>query len=278
MPATRWERKAQYGTLLSRVSGVFSLTASGPDGPVCNGSQKSTSEYTLESGYLAWRSGGLFPQLGENAIELSGGNQNYQVFDGLLFWDGGQDCAGRGGNWLSARKAFRETGILRINTKNFTLEGVHLKYNDQPNTHTRLGAARIEYVTDDSFLEHLKLGVMYFNIYDSETETRDGMDGIYLYTEANPLRVLPDLQHQGVLRPREQLRTPARSSSAYGVVRRRRLTSSRSCPGRPSSATATRRSAAAPRRPSTPSSRVFPIGATGSRESCSASTSSPTAT
>ena len=66
------------------------LTASGPDGPVCNTSD-FTGQYTLESGYLAWKSGGLFPELGFNAIEVSGGNQNYQVFDGLLFWDGGQD-------------------------------------------------------------------------------------------------------------------------------------------------------------------------------------------
>ena len=31
-----------------------------------------------------------------NGIEISAGNQNYQVFDGLLFWDGGQDTTDRG--------------------------------------------------------------------------------------------------------------------------------------------------------------------------------------
>src|SRR5262245_14190363 len=182
-----------HGTVLGRISGLYSLTASGPDGGVCTGSDRSTSAYTLESGYLGWKSGNLLPALGFNGLELSGGNQNYQVADGLLFWDGGADCAGRGASWLSPRKAFHETGIARVTTKHFTLEGVHLKYNDHPDTHTRLGAGRVEYVTDDSFMEHLKLGFMYFHIYESETESRDGMDAFYVYHESTPLRVLPDL-------------------------------------------------------------------------------------
>jgi hypothetical protein len=181
----------EFGSLLGRVSGVFSMTASGPDGPVCNNG-KFTSQYTLESGYLAWKSGNLIPQLGENAIELSGGNQNYQVGDGLLFWDGGQDCAGRGANWLSPRKAFQETGILRLKYADVLLEGVHLKYNDQPDTDTRLGAARIEYVTDDLYMTLLKLGLIYFNIYESENTTRNDMQGVYLYHESTPLPFLPD--------------------------------------------------------------------------------------
>ncbi|TMA49502.1 MAG: hypothetical protein E6J76_13180 [Deltaproteobacteria bacterium] len=106
---------ASFGTLQGRVSGVYSLTASGPDGAVSNGSKGTVTKYTLESAYLAWQSEDLFPELGHNAIELSGGNQNYQVFDGLLFWDGGQDSTNRGANWLSPRKAFRETGIARLN-------------------------------------------------------------------------------------------------------------------------------------------------------------------
>src|SRR5262249_14616923 len=36
-------------------------------------------------------------------------------------------------------------------------------------------------------------GFMYFHIYESKTVSRDGMDGVYVYHESNPLRVLPDL-------------------------------------------------------------------------------------
>ena len=80
-----------YGTFTARVSGVFSLTGGGVDAAVSNGDEINDHEYTLESGYLKWQSGDLFRSLGFNALEISGGNQNYQVFDGLLFWDGGQD-------------------------------------------------------------------------------------------------------------------------------------------------------------------------------------------
>jgi hypothetical protein len=180
----------EFGSLKGRISGVFSMTASGPDGPVCNNG-RHTSDYTLESGYLAWKSGGLFKEeLGENAIELSGGNQNYQVFDGLMFWDGGQDCSGRGANWLSPRKAFEETGILRLQYKDVLLEGVHLKYNDQPDTHTRLGATRIEYTTDDLYMPLLKVGLMYFKIYESQNTTRNNLGGVYLYHESTPFPFL----------------------------------------------------------------------------------------
>jgi alginate export protein len=184
-----------YGTFSGRVSGVFSLTGGGVDAAVSNGSEINNHEYTLESGYLKWQSGDLFPSLGFNALEISGGNQNYQVFDGLLFWDGGQDNGERGGNWLTPRKAFRETGIVRLNIADLVLEGVHLKYNDDPDSETRLAGGRIEYVKDDWILKYMKLGFMYFNIYDSKNASRDGMNGYYVYHEATPLPSLADLTY-----------------------------------------------------------------------------------
>jgi len=194
---------------------VYSLTASGPDGAVSNGSKGTVTKYTLESAYLAWQSEDLFPELGHNAIELSGGNQNYQVFDGLLFWDGGQDSTNRGANWLSPRKAFRETGIARLNLEGFMFEGVHLKYNDHPDTQTRLGAGRIEYVTDDWVMKHLKAGFMAFDVYESDTASRDRMNGIYVYHEATPLPELPDFTYQASF-VRESNSKSSGLSEAYG--------------------------------------------------------------
>ena len=189
--------EGEYGTVQGRVSGVYSLTTFGPDGPSCTG-HHTNQAYTLENANLGWKSGDLLPALGHNAIEVSGGNQNYQVGDGLIFWDGGQDCVGRGANWLSPRKAFEDTGIVRLNLKNWTFEGVHLKYNDHdPATDTRLVAGRAEYATDHSYVEHLKLGFQYFRIYHSDNPARDKMDGIYIYQEVAPLHVLPDLSFKG---------------------------------------------------------------------------------
>jgi hypothetical protein len=203
----------QFGTLKGRVSGLYSMTTSQPDAPVCN-AKGSTSDYGLESAYLAWQSGDLFPKLGSNAVEISGGDQNYQVFDGLLFWDGGQDCAGRGANWLSARKAFDATGIVKLNLKGLTLEAVHLKYNDHPNTGTRLWGERIEWVTDDALMKHMKIGFMYFHIYDSKNTARDGMNGYYVYHEATPIPALPDFSYKATY-VRETNSNNSGLSSAY---------------------------------------------------------------
>ena len=204
-----------YGTLQTRLSGVFSRTGSGPDGPVCNGSRNSTSDFSLESAYLAWKSGPFLP-FGENALEISGGNQNYQVFDGLLFWDGGQDCSGRGGNWLSPRKAFHRTGIVTLKLDKLLMEGAHLKFNDEdPDSDTQLGLTRFEYATDDGLMEHLKIGLILFNIYDSDTESRDGMKGIYVHNEAAPLRFLPDFTYKATW-VRESNSRSSGLSKAYG--------------------------------------------------------------
>jgi hypothetical protein len=185
----------KYGSFTGRVSGVFSLTGGGVDAAVSNESEVNNHKYTLESGYLKWQSGDLFPSLGFNALEVSGGNQNYQVFDGLLFWDGGQDGGERGASWLSPRKAFRETGIVRLETADLVLEAAHLKYNDDPDTKTRLAVGRMEYAKNDCVMKYLKVGLVYFKIYDSKTASRDGMNGVYGYHEATPLPSLPDLSY-----------------------------------------------------------------------------------
>ena len=208
-------REGRYGTLRARVSGVYSRTGSGPDGPVCNESG-TTDSLDLESGYLAYQSGEVLSGLGTDALELSFGNQNYQVFDGLIFWDGGQDCVGRGANWLSPRKAFHQTAIATLRVHKFEFEGAHLKFNDEdPDTGTQLGLGRVEFVTDDGWMEHLKLGALFFNIYDSDNETRDGMKGIYLHNEATPLRSVPDFSYKASF-VRESNSRDTGLSKAYG--------------------------------------------------------------
>jgi hypothetical protein len=209
-------QEGRYGTLQARVSGVYSGTSSGPDGPACNGSSKRTDDLTLESAYVSWKSGKTFADLGTDAVEISAGNQNYQIWDGLLFWDGGQDCQGRGANWISPRKAFQDTAVVKLHMDELLLEGAHLEFNDEdPDSDTKLGLGRVEYATDEGFMEHLKLGLMYFRIYDSDTESRDGMKGIYLYHEAAPLRSVPDLTYKASF-VRESNSRSSGLSRAYG--------------------------------------------------------------
>ena len=185
----------EYGTVRGRVSGVFSLAGGGVSPGATSFPDFNTHSYSIEAAFLGWKSGNAFPGLGYNAIELGFGNQNYQVFDGLLIWEGGLDCGARGACWISPRKAFREAGTLRLTLGGWLLEGFHLKHNDDPSTHTRLGGGRVEYAFQDRVVKEMKSGFMYFNIYQSDEPPRDGLNGFYFYQEATPAPQLPDLQY-----------------------------------------------------------------------------------
>jgi hypothetical protein len=185
----------QYGTVRGRVSGVFSLSGGGVDPGATSFPDFNTNSYSIEAASLSWQSGNAFPGLGYNALEMGYGNQNYQVFDGLLFWDGGGDCGARGACWISPRKAFREAGTLRLTLGGWLIEGYHLKLNDDPSTGTRLGGGRVEYAFHDWVVKDLKSGFMYFNIYESAEPSRDGLNGFYFYQDATPVPALPDFQY-----------------------------------------------------------------------------------
>jgi hypothetical protein len=69
----------------------------------------------------------MFPSLGENAIDISAGHQDYLLGSGFLLYDGGGDGGERGAWWIGARTAFKNTLIARINTGDFKFEAFHLE-------------------------------------------------------------------------------------------------------------------------------------------------------
>jgi len=185
----------QYGTLRGRVSGVFSLSGGGIDPGATSYPDFNTNAYSIEAASLSWQSGDIFPGLGHNALQMGYGNQNYQVFDGLLFWQGAADCGARGACWISPRKAFREAGTVRLTLGEWLIEAYHLKLNDNPSTRTRVGGGRVEYAFQDWVIKAMKSGFMYFNVYESDEPSRDGLNGFYFYQDATPVPPLPDLQY-----------------------------------------------------------------------------------
>ena len=185
----------QYGALHGRISGVFSLSGGGIDPGATSFSDFNTNKSTIEAAFLGWQSGNALPGLGYNAVELGYGNQNYQVFDGLLFWQGAHDCGARGACWISPRKAFREAGTARLAVGDWLLEAFHLKLNDDPSTRTRVAGGRMEYAFQDEIVKALKTGLMYFNVYESDERSRDGLNGFYVYQDATPLPSLADFQY-----------------------------------------------------------------------------------
>lgn len=185
----------QYGTLRGRISGEFSLSGGGVDPGATSFPDFNTNKYSIEAAFLSWQSGDVFPALGHNALQIGYGNQNYQVFDGLLFWNGATDCGVRGACWLSPRKAFREAGTARLTVGDWLIEAYHLKLNDDPSTRTRVGGGRVEYAFQDWVVKAMKSGLMYFNVYESDEPSRSGLNGFYFYQDATPVPPLPDLQY-----------------------------------------------------------------------------------
>lgn len=168
------------GTLSARMSGVYTTTQLGLDWGGSNfigGETKHPEEITLEDAYVKWTSGDLFPSLGKDALELSTGSQPYDVGNGFLFGNAGSDGGKRGGYWLGLRKAFELTGVARLKTGEFTGETVYLRSDDLGGDHTNTAGANFDYDFGKLLdIESLKLGLGYWNLFNSDNERRDGLN------------------------------------------------------------------------------------------------------
>jgi len=181
----------EHGTLRSAASGIFTTTRFGLDaaGSNLDLDHEHPTEVTLEDASVGWSSGNLFPGLGEDAIDVSVGSQDYSVGTGFLFGDGATDGGKRGGYWISMRRAFRMTAIARLATGPFLGELVYLHPNDLPDTSTDLAGVNLEW----SFGERATLGGGYWHIFDSDDFRRDGLHVFDLRGSLHPLARLPGL-------------------------------------------------------------------------------------
>jgi hypothetical protein len=127
--------------------------------------------------------------LGEDAVDLSVGAQDYRVGDGFLIADGASDGGERGALWISPRTAFALTAIARLRTGPFSGEAVWLTPNDDPDSDTELAGVNGEW----AFGESASVGLGYWYFYDSESPRRDGLHVVDLRGRVAPLHRLPGL-------------------------------------------------------------------------------------
>ncbi|CAI3806383.1 hypothetical protein GLGCALEP_04192 [Pseudomonas sp. MM221] len=142
----------------SSVYGAFNLASYGTfgDGDAALYSDGSERQTALDKAYLGWRSGSLFPALGQNGLDLSFGSQKVPLGDGFIInGDGtmmGDSFAGglfdRGGTYyLSARNAFHRTLVARIGgSKGWRSDLLWLKSDNPFRSKMELGAATLEHV------------------------------------------------------------------------------------------------------------------------------------
>jgi hypothetical protein len=117
------------------------------------------------------------------------------VGSGFLVWGGSSNGGRRGAFWLGARRAFENTGILRLRKDGFRGDFFYLTPNDNPNTNTDVLGTNLEYdITDRT-----EIGFMYLNILNSDRVRRDGMSVFNFRGKTAPLASLPGLQLNGEL-------------------------------------------------------------------------------
>jgi hypothetical protein len=198
-PALSLDYDTEAGAFYGGVSGVGTLTVGDCDaGGFTDGGDK---ELSLEYLYGGWRSGGLLAEsLGEDALDLSAGRQDFHVGDGFLIWDGNFDTEGDGAYWLGPRTAFEFAGLARVNTSPLGGQLFFLR-GDNDQGHTELIGVNLDLGLSDLGLgDDSVLGGMYFQITDADGgfDAEVPRDGMQLATvRLNDVR-LPGFQDAGL--------------------------------------------------------------------------------
>lgn len=175
-PKISFEAKVGGGTLFGEFSGVYTNTA-GDDASgltIGNGNNSSTD---TEQANIGWKIADLFAGLEDDEFSISGGRQDYKIGSGMLIADGGSDGGEFGGWYLGMRKAFQETGIARLTSKNMLLE--LFRISNRPRSGGVQGdamGANAEYTFfDGTAFGATKLGATYIDV-DADLPGIDNLD------------------------------------------------------------------------------------------------------
>lgn len=159
-----------------------------------DGSERTTK---IEDAYLGWRSGDLFPVLGEDGVDLSFGRQNIVVGDGFLI-NGDALNLGKGvadgefnrggGYYLAARKNFDQTAVLRLGGKEgWRSDLMWLKSDNRAQARSEMYVGTLEHVAEAG-----TVGLTYIDVKDVDDKyanatqlNRDGMKTYSLRAQGN---------------------------------------------------------------------------------------------
>jgi hypothetical protein len=191
---------AEYGlgsdaTLYGGVSAVAAFTAG--EGDPSGSTRGGDGRVDLETAFAGWRSAGLLADtLGEDALDLSFGRQEFSVGSGFLISDGHFDRLDDGAYWLAPRSAFQQTGLARLKTGSVRGDLFYLAA-DASQDGTELAGLNLEYAVEGLGT----LAAMYFHVLDSGTPIiygpRDGMEVMSLRAAEITPPALPDLALSG---------------------------------------------------------------------------------
>jgi hypothetical protein len=185
-------RTAHGMTLFGEVTGMLTFTGGGLDAAGSNLDPRTPKDFQLEKAYAGWRSGNLFPRLGKDALEISGGSQRYTIGTGMLVRTGASNGGKRGADWLAPHTAFQLTGITRLHTGPLLAEAFYLRPNDVPFSSTDIAGANLEVA-----LPAATLGLAYLRFVSSQIPRRDGLDVWNTRAGVTPVPGIPDFRIDG---------------------------------------------------------------------------------
>jgi hypothetical protein len=172
------------GTFFGGLSYVGTMTRD--DGDTAEFTSSSSEGGESELMYLGWESDMLFPSLGEDALEISFGEQEFAIGDGFLIMDGAFDFK-EGAYWLAPHRSFDQSAILKLNTQPVRADIFYLEADDDYGN-TELYGLNVEYVNDAGVI-----GVTWMQVTDADAggyENRDGMDVFSIRAQGTPLHAL----------------------------------------------------------------------------------------
>lgn len=186
----------RFGTLKAGVTGLATVTVG--DGDAAGFTRGGDGGVDRERLYLGWRSGKLGADaIGEDAIEVSFGQQEFEIGTGFLIRDGNLDFFRDGAYWLLPRYAFKTAALLRLNTRPVRGDAFYLK-TDRDLNDTEVAGVNLEYRSAGLG----GFGVMYFEVLDATPTLAlplpsNGMQVINLRALELSLPRLPDLSLSG---------------------------------------------------------------------------------
>lgn len=139
---------------------------------------------------VTFRSGDSGP-----TFDLSYGQQEFTVGNGMLVWAGASNGTQRGADYLGPRVAWANAALAKLSFRDLAVQAFWLKPNDAQavDTGTRIAGLNADWAPSGP----LRLGAMYVRVPQSNIVTRDGLDVFDVRVRWHPLWASPQFWLQG---------------------------------------------------------------------------------
>jgi len=140
--------------------------------------------------------GGVTLRAGNGAtLDLSYGQQDFTVGNGMLIWSGASNGTQRGASYLGPRAAWANAALAKVTWGELAAQAFYLKPNDAQaeDTGTRVVGINFDWTPAGP----VRLGAMYVHVPESWIVTRDGLDVYDVRVRWHPLAAVPHFWLQG---------------------------------------------------------------------------------